>query len=171
MARDLFRNQDGMRGARAFANQPAFDPIRQPDEIQLAELRHAIANNSVPLAEVIRLLQSRNAPAQLRNTPRTYTDVAGFTPSILIEANPNRLGWVLANCNQAANLYFSYGYPIVSTLALLGIQYLGIQIAPAGIYQESNGTISMDDIYVWSDTAGGTALGYEGVLAIESKTN
>lgn len=156
--------------ARRVLTQAGFDPSAQPDEFQLEQIRRAIATDSIPLPLVIRMLKAKNAPTQLRNTPFTYTDINGYTPGLLIPTNPDRLGFIIANPTYNANWYFSYGYPLPIQNVNISVPFLGIPISALSAYQESNGTISMDDLYAWSDTAGAILLGYESAFAFEGDT-
>lgn len=147
-----------------------FDPSHMPDEAILARLREMAARRSIPFELAFRLLEAKNAPTQLRNTLRTYVDIAGYTPQILVEANPQRMGWLIFNSNLFGNTYFSYGPPIMFNGGA-GIVPLGVQIPVGSFFQEANGTISMDDIYSWSDNPTNTCTAYEAVLAVESPSN
>lgn len=144
-----------------------FDPNRYPDQMVMARILRMAETNMVPFGLLISLMQARNAPPQLRQTPRLIVDATGFDPEILIETNPQRMAFTVSNVSGAANVFFSYGYPITTQNGA----FAGIQLGPGQSYQEANGTISMDDIYAWSDTAQAAILGYEGVLAIEGKHN
>lgn len=157
-----FDNRPGSPIARRGGQGAGFDPSLHPDEQQFARLRRAIETNSIPLALLVELLDRRSAPVQLNNTPRTYQDVAGFTPGILIEMNTQRAGFIVVNSNETANVFISYGYPVTDFAGNL----LGIPLTPLTTFQEANGTISIDDIYAWSDTAATTILAYESVIAI-----
>jgi len=147
-----------------------FDPSHMPDEAILARIREMAERRSIPFALAFRLLEAKNAPTQVRNTLRTYTDVASYTPSILVEANPERISWLIFNSNTYGNVYFSYGPPIMFNPGGGSIP-LGVQVPIGSFYQEANGTISMDDIYTWSDNPGNACAAYEGVLAVESPSN
>lgn len=146
----------------------AFNPRQMPDQLIMAQALALAESNMVPFGFLVKLMQARNAPPQLRQTPRIYADKAGFTPFPLIETNPQRMSFIIANSNVSGeNIFFSYGFPVSTPNGALA----GIELAGGQSYQEANGTISMDDIYVWSDTPGGVILAYEGVLAIEGKHN
>jgi len=147
--------------------EPPFNPRRQPDQLVMARVQELVAEHLIPFDLAFRLLQARNAPTQLRQTPRMVLDVNGFTPQILIQNNPQRMSFTVTNVSQLGNVFFAYGDPVNDTNGV----FIGIELTPGQTFQEANGTVSTDDIFAWSDTANVTILGYEGVIAIEGKHN
>jgi hypothetical protein len=148
----------------------AFDTSRQPDELQFERLRRRFADHFMPLEEVVALLDSKNVPPQLRHTPfvQVLAEVTNANPpKLLIPANPARMGYMIVNPSTSADLWFSYGAPIYQA----GV-WLGTPIGKEDHFEESNGTVAIDDLYVWTtNSIGNVCLGYEGVLAIESYNN
>lgn len=144
----------------------------QPDMQGQNALRNRMRGHMVSFEKVIEYLDNKNMPPQLRQTPYVAQGVSVNKPTLLIPANPNRMSFIAAIINGLpvdGQAYFSYGYPIKD--GSTG-NYIGVPIAFAGtgFFQEGNGTVSIDDIYVfWSGSVATTIwLGYEGLLAVES---
>lgn len=144
-------------------------PSYQPDEVSI---KNVTRGQNVPFDEIVSILDSRNVPPQLRQTPYAQLNVPNDTPVILIPANPNRMSFIVAATTGISGglLWFSYGFPVRDINgALIGIP---ISNDTPGFFQEGNGTVSIDDIYVFvtenDEGSNVNFMGYEGVLAIES---
>lgn len=156
-------NNDPQPGMRNFVNN-------QPDESSLSHLRGEMRGRMRSFDQVVKEVDARNIPPQLRQTPYlSPVMTVDNQPYLLIPSNPNRMSFLVsAPFNNGGIYFFSYGYPVKS-----GANYVGVPIANAasGFFQEGNGTVSIDDIYVFfNGNAGSNAafIGYEGVLAVES---
>jgi hypothetical protein len=153
------------RDPRAFGR--AFDPSRSGDEIAQQNVRRQIARGVTPLEDVIDDLDARNLPPQLWQTPfpgfiKAY-GVAGAI--LLIPANPaRRFGFTLSNFTGANLVMFSYGAPI----DMGGGVGLGIPVSPC--FGETNGSISVNDIYMFCNDSTETypiaVGGWEGGISI-----
>lgn len=137
-------------------------------ESQIAILRRKMARRRVSLERGIASLDLKNVPPQCHLA--TYTgQLITNIPQLLIPANPTRMSIIAAvSSNFSGTAFLSYGYPVSN----LGPTPLGIPFYSDDFFEELNGTTSIDDIWVWTNTGGGTStvpvIGYEGILAIES---
>jgi hypothetical protein len=142
----------------------------QPDESQFSALRRGIRTGDVPFEQVVAYLNAHNLPPQLRQTP--YVKVVTTTaPILLIPANPNRMSFVIGAISADANAQPLFGYNAPLQANFGGLNNVGIPFGINTSYQEGNGTVSIDDIYLMLDATPQSAvcfIGYEGVLAIES---
>jgi hypothetical protein len=141
------------------------NPRYQPDMGAKAALRESMQGNMVPFQEVEKSLFDRNSPAQTRQTPYCVKFVAKNQPFLLIPANPDRQSFLISVGSDLSDVLWSYDYPISGGGTLLGCVLSG---AP---FQETNGLVSINDIYIWTTSDGDVgkfALGYEGILAVES---
>lgn len=148
---------------------PAYTPLTQADQVQFAELSSSFSRGMHPLGEAVANLNSRNLPAQLRQV--AFSVVATSTvPRLLIPMNPYRMSWLVTPASPTGLLLFSYGFPVMRPGGAGG-SFLGIPVGAS--FQETNGTVSIDDIYVFTVTGNPDlrCLGYEGTLAIESHLN
>jgi hypothetical protein len=137
-----------------------------PDQVALFHTRRGAQAREIPLSEVIRALDQANVPPQLRQVPFAKTITASNTPTLLIPANPNRMSWSIGNVLQTP-MFFSYNAPGNFQVGFP----IGLPLPPDSIFQEGNGTVSVDDIYVWYGDASALpaiVLGFEGTLAVES---
>ena len=140
----------------------------QPDQASIANAvgAESIENfRSLPMAQAG--LNARNIPAQLKYIPYFVLIGVVSQPQILLPANPARCSYILSGTPGSTALQFSFGYPV----PIPGGQFLGLQLGPGANFQESNGSCSTDNIWVWSnsdDDIGFAFIGYEGLLAIES---
>src|SRR5215469_706521 len=149
-------------------SQTAFSP----EAAQFAELAIAAARGAVPMWEVIARLDNRNVPPQLKQTPFMATLASATdTPKLLIPENRNRMSFLLAYIDAGlaspSLILFSYGGRPAPNV--------GLPLASADPYGESNGTISIDEIWIHPlnnvnnhATYPIVCFGYEGSLAIES---
>jgi hypothetical protein len=81
------------------------------------------------------------------------------------------MSFVIGNPDGGANattIFFTYGSPVPQP-----VSFFGMPIPAQETYQESNGSVSIDDIFVLVDIIpavgqpGTNILAYEGTLAIE----
>lgn len=144
----------------------------QPDESSMAQ---SLDRGHIPFEEVIALLNQRNIPPQLRQVPYVALQQPANSPVLLIPSNPNRMSFIISTPGppsetDTANYLFSYGFPLKDNLG----NFIGIPISQnvSGLFQEGNGTVSIDDLYVFAnnltDATLANFIGYEGVLAVES---
>lgn len=136
----------------------------QPDETQLGLQRRGAASGHVGFNDVLRYLNAKNVPPQLRQTPYIAKLDAIGQPKLLIPANPNRMSFIVSY-NGSDQIVFSYNFPVGI------VNGLGITVVTGSFFQEGNGTVSIDDIYVYTNNMADLdtpILGYEGVLAVES---
>lgn len=142
-----------------------YNPASQSDEAIRGFRQAGNDQNNVPFDVVVKNLDNANIPPQLREVPWLISLVSNNTPILLIPNNLNRMSYIIA-APEGVDIYFSYGWPLSFAGAPIGI------FLPAGsFYQEGNGTISIDDIYVWTteyEDIDIGVLGYEGTLAVES---
>lgn len=157
-----------MRGRGLFDPLTAMEGASSPPDMQQTRLlRQAAADHMIPLSEVLRILNAKNLPPQVRQTPYFVT-FANANAQLCIPGNPQRMGFVFgfvsSGVNQATDFVtLSYGPPPNNAS--------GIPIPHLGTYQEGNGTVSIDDL--WINAFGVTTFPftiacYEAVLAIES---
>lgn len=147
-----------------------FGPSRsfQPDIASENVVSRGSQQRQVSFTDVIKYLDSRNVPPQLRQTPYVVKIAALNTPYLLIPANPNRMSFnVIGSGADASFAFVSYNYPLKSSAG----NYMGFPVSNSQNFSEGNGTVSIDDIYITAideGLAGSSFLAYEGVLAIES---
>ncbi len=144
----------------------------QPDMVQIANLTRALAAGEISFQDVVKALDNNNVPPQLRQVPfikvlASATD----TPKNLIPNNPNRMGFLLSFIDSGG----SASAAVLWTYGARPAPNVGIPLLSYGVYGESNGTVSIDDIWVHPLNLGSVVvnypayiLGYEGSLAIES---
>jgi len=144
-----------------------YRPDYEADQFHQERVRRALAAGVVPLDLVLDALDAHNLPPQLKQA--TYLaiipsfGVAGSQR--LIPQNPRkRYSFLVSNFLGRNNVLFSYGRP-VDTGAGVGA---GIPIG--NYYQEANGAVSIDDIWVFCNDPGETypftMLGYEGGIEV-----
>jgi hypothetical protein len=153
--------QQGPRRRHRIPNGGAF----QPDEAAIASTNNQDAGGFIPFERASAWLNQRNIPPQLRQTPYTaFLKKTDPRATLLIPANPKRISWIIGNQNADDALFFSYDYPVTLNGGLVGLP-----VGMGGLFMETNGSVSVNDIYVFtlSEVPVGV-LGYEGVLAIES---
>lgn len=164
--------QTGRRHARwpyeAFPQGGSNTESVQPDETQFDYLRSQMVNGMLPYECVIKLMQAKNSPPQVRQSSYTCILTAANTPVLLIPTNNKRLGFVIANVAEKS-IAFSYDAPKTVTIGAGNIS-AGIPIPTLGFFIESNGLASVNDIYVFSNDATmtypTTVLGFEAVVTI-----
>jgi hypothetical protein len=145
----------------------------QPDIAQFGALARAVARGEIPFGDVISLLDNHNVPPQLKQTIFMKTIAsAASPPALLIPTNKNRMSFIICFIDSGlvspSIVLLSYGAPAAPNI---GIPIL----SPNNPYGESNGTISIDALYVSpfnnannATTYPATVFGWEGTLAIES---
>lgn len=132
----------------AIGNGGSFVASVQPDETQFSTLRNEMVNGMLPFDCVLKLLQTKNSPPQVRqNVYQKYLTAVNI-PVLLLPTNSKRLGFVVMN-PTASQMFMSYDYPTNMQFGGAGVP-LGIPIAANGYFIESNGLASVNDIYVWS---------------------
>jgi hypothetical protein len=147
----------------------------QGDQIAPEQVRRAIARNGVvPFAEVQDEITAHNLPPQLVQSSNfvmlTAWGAAGA--QLIIPKNPRRMSYLVSNFIGANLLMFSYDKP----MDIGGNVGAGIPIG--GYYQESNGSVNIDDIWVFCNdstedftTHGGLwVLAYEGAISVAGNT-
>ena len=156
----------------AYPNTP---PSFQPDEGSIGALDRNMRGNVESFDDIIKRLNNNNIPPQLRQVPYVVQLASAVdVPKLLIPENKNRMSFIVSFIDTAfatpALTLITYGPP---PMAGIGIPLLSV--VP---YGESNGTISIDDIYISPFNNGNnlisypvTIVAYEGTLAIESANN
>ena len=144
-----------------------YRPDMEGDQFAQEITRRGLARGVVPLDAVLDDLDARNLPPQLKQA--TYLAVIpafGVPGSVrLIPQNPRRrFSFLVSNYLGKNNVLFSYGRPIDTGAGV------GAGIPIGNYYQEANGAVSIDDIWVFcndnSETYPFTMLGYEGGIEI-----
>jgi hypothetical protein len=132
-----------------------------------AQLERDLEGGYVPLSDIINFLTARNRPPQLVQAAY-YTLITGLgvaNKKLLVPKNPLRQSIKISNPSALGNITFSYDSPIL--LAGMG---MGIPVASGTYDEESNGSVSINGIWVWSDQASATfpipVIAYEGVLSV-----
>lgn len=141
------------------------------DLLHEANVQDAIAREGlVPLSAVIPALTAHNLPPQLVQGSflKRITGPGRKGAALLIPRNPLRQGFLVANFIAAPGVLFSFDAPIDMNDGVIGETLAGIPMG--GYYQEANGSVSTNDIYVFTNDP--TApfpipmLGYEANLSI-----
>jgi hypothetical protein len=161
--------QTGATGAQEAASQVRpFSPRNAVDLEYATDLRRREqGQNIVPIADVIDLLTAHNRPPQLVQAGYIGQILAaGVADAImLVPKNPHRQSMKIANPSPNGNVTFSYDAPLA-----IGGFGMGIPVAAGTYDEESNGSVSINAIYVWSDQATATfpisVIAYEGVLSV-----
>lgn len=147
---------------------PGYQGNVQQDIIDLENMRRGLAADGVvSFADLINDLDARNLPPQLKQATFLAVIPAFGVPGAvkLIPQNPvRRFSFVVSNFLGKNLVLFSYGKP-VDTGAGVGA---GLPIG--NYYQEQNGAISIDDIWVFcndpNESYPFTMLGYEGGISV-----
>jgi len=147
----------------------------QPDQGNYSALRDKMRGNMENFDEIIKLLENRNIPPQLRQVPYVVTLASATTPpQILIPENKNRMSFLVAYVDKAlvspSLCLITYGPPPLPNV--------GLPLLASTPFGESNGTISIDDIVITPYNSASnlisypaTVIGFEGTLAIEAAVN
>lgn len=150
----------------------AYDPEYQADEAQFAEQREAFRHGFVPLNEVTERTHDRNAPPALIQAPWRKNVTIANQPVLLIPGNVLRMSFIIGaqNTTAGALMFMNYG-PVLSPFGANDGFGIPILISPAGVYQEANGTVSIDDIWITCSVVPTVVMGFEGQLAIRPPTH
>jgi len=163
-------DNSGWRETRKFG--PGFNSNQQVDEQNFARLRESVKRNGIAdVAGYLHLLDAFNLPAQLVQAGFPGQITAAGTPILLIPKTTVRQALQIGNGSDTANIRFSFDSPVQAGTTAGGVaQFYGMPIASASTYQESNGRISINDIWVWCNDTSATypifVLGYEGTLSL-----
>lgn len=147
---------------------PGYQGNVQQDIVDVENVRRGLAQAGVvSFPDLIDDLDARNLPPQLKQATFLAVITQFGVPGAqrLIPQNPTRrFSFVVSNFLGKNNVLFSYGKP-VDTGAGVGA---GLPIG--NYYQEQNGAISIDDIWVFCNDTGEsypfTLLGYEGGISV-----
>lgn len=163
-------NQLQRRDPRQFGQ--GYDPYAV-DLLHGEAVQAAIAAGGVvPMAIVQELLTAHNLPPQLVQGSflKWITATGRAGAQLLIPKNPNRQGFIVSNYTGAPGVLFSFDAPLDTMTGAAGAAVLaGIPVG--GCYQEANGSVSVNDIFVFCNDS--TAdfpfpiLCYESNLSIE----
>jgi hypothetical protein len=150
---------------RAFAQ--GFSSQVQGDVVAMHNARRNLAGGIVPLSEVVQNLTALNLPPQIIESS-FHATISAFGWSkrqLLIPKNPQRMAWLISNYQSCNLVLFSYDQPFISPAG----GDLGAGVVFGNYYQEANGSVSTNDIWVWcNDPAEAypiNVLGYEGGIA------
>lgn len=155
-------NNDPAPAQRNFVND-------QPDQGSINFERTQMRGGMLPFDEVLKILNARNIPPQVRQTPYYVTFTSTTDIKLVIPANPQRMGFIFGFVSPALTdtdfVMLSYGPPPTRTA--------GLPIPHLGSFQEGNGTVSIDDLYINPNfvadaTFPFTIAAFEAVLAVES---
>lgn len=124
----------------------------------------------VPMEAVLENLTAHNLPPQIiQGGTLQYITAQGRAGQVLlIPKNPWRQGFLVANFTGSAGVLFSFDQPFDT--GITGFQLAGIPMG--GYYQEANGSVSTNDIWVFCDADPAEVsypipiLGYEAQLSI-----
>lgn len=159
----------GLKDPSILNNQRPYAPTRQMDELLLAQKRAASIGNTIPMSEAIEI--ASQTPAAQSRIQADYTQylfqgkVLDANPRILIPRNLNRSNWYVINNTVAKTIYVTFG-PVATQLTPV----IGFPVLPGTWMGETNGVISINDIYIHSDVSASTfvVLGYEGIPPLVS---
>jgi hypothetical protein len=151
-----------------------YDGTRQPDQVQRMAVADAVAAGLVSFEDVLNDLTAHNLPPQLLESSFLVqipaVGVAGA--QLLIPKNPTRrMSFSVSNFLQRNNVLFSFDKPIcVGDLNGAGSN-TGAGIPIGLYYQETNGAVSVNDIWVFCNDPAEIytsffILGYEGGIAL-----
>lgn len=158
-----YERRDGREFGQGYAPSAA-------DALHGEAVQQEIARQgTMPLASVLENLTARNLPPQLVQGTFIKWITAVRTPTLLIPKNPHRFAFIVSNYIGAGSVLFSFDQPVAMQSGVGNTNTLaGIPIGSC--YQEANGSVSVNDIWVFcNDTAGDypiPILGYEANLSI-----
>lgn len=150
-------------------------PSFQPDQGSMAAVADSRIGKANSFNQQIELLDNRNVPPQLKQVPYTVTlNAATDPPQLLLPENKNRMSFIVvftdSGLGSPAVVLLTYGFP--------PLPGFGIPLVSLSTYGESNGTISIDEIWIapFNNVFNGPTypiqiVAYEGTLAIESFKN
>jgi|SRR5215469_6872688 len=170
--------RNGNQKLRSHAKDPSlirarpFDPSLQPDQAQFRAIREQMDSTEfVELRDAIDQALALNMPPQLRQAPSTFRFTANNVPQLLIPHNRERMAILVASVeisSTTGGLFFSFDPPVGKDPVTGAL--LGVPVPSTTFYQETNGSVSMNDIWVWTTNAPANCLCYEGTLSLEGKT-
>lgn len=147
-----------------------FSPEAQSDVATLNKIMRDIARDgTVPLDEIVRRLDAYNLPPQLTQST-FFAQITARGPQNavqLVPKNPERMGLYVSNFTPNGDpIVLSFDAPI-QVAANTGA---GIPIAANSFFEEANGSVSVNSIFVFCNIASLlfpiTVLAYEGHLSI-----
>jgi hypothetical protein len=143
-----------------------YDPRIDLWERGLTQEREQVAGGIVNIEKLLNYLTANNLPPQLVQATFVAQITAVNTPVRMIPKNKARQSLTVANHNSGVTgLVFSFDAPIK-----LAGNYAGIPIAASSSYSESNGTVTLNDVWVSdlnvNDPFPFYVIGYEGTLSI-----
>lgn len=150
---------------------PAYSPRVQADEAQLRGVGEGLR---LTFGDALRKISREQKIVRVRQAPFVI-DLLQDQPQILIPANRDRAAFMITpGVSVVGQFWFSYGYPVRTVDPFFGTSQWGIvvdvNVFTVG-YDEANGTVSTDDIYVTGGTpffVPGQLLGFEAVIAPEA---
>lgn len=160
----------GIKDVRAYHNGPAYESNLQEDELQFAQERARMATPGVmvPLADAENAASksfANQARVQVDYVPYIFDgQIAPGASFLLIPRNVNRSGLFITNRSQLLQaIFITFGPP-----PYVGAGFrLNPNAGLASTFQQSNGAISIDDVYI---TPGApvsfVVTGYEGIPAL-----
>ena len=144
-----------------------YSPRVQGDELAGQNIRRQeFEQGVIPLDEMIDRVDARNLPPQLVQSSFlvviTQWGYAGA--QLLIPKNPRRKAYLVSNFLGSNLLMFTWDAPVNSGANV------GAGVPIGGYFQESNGSITINDLWVFcndpAETFPMTVLGYEGEISI-----
>lgn len=146
---------------------PGYRGDWQMDQVTNEATRRGLARGVAPLANVLDALDARNLPPQLKQATFLAVIPVFGVPGAqrLIPQNPTRrFSFLISNFLGKNLVLFSYGKPVDTGGGV------GAGVPLGNYYQEQNGAISIDDLWVFCNDPGEsypfTILGYEGGISI-----
>jgi len=139
----------------------------QPDIAALTNLQRALENFGVVDVNAFsdHLAARNQAPQLIQGTYRAVL-TAVATPVRILFKNPRRQSWLISNFTDTAEILFSYDFPNQFAANILE----GVNVPPTGFFQEPNGSVSINDIWVWTNDGNAQfpfpVIAYEGQLSI-----
>jgi hypothetical protein len=155
--------------------RPGFDPAGQTDEMILAQLLQDIRHRGIrDIGQYLDFISAENLPPQLAQVTFRASITAANTPVKLMPKSARRMGIYVINFTAAGQILFSFDYPTNfgnnagGQIPVLG----GVPIAASNYFEESNGTASINDIWVFTNDPASAltypipVLGYQGGLSL-----
>lgn len=150
----MFRGNRAPNIAPAFGSRTPYSPRIQGDQASLESIRSRGDEHFIPWQEAIAFIEAKNLPPQINQV--AYNVVATGSALPILPRNENRMSLLLVNTNAARGFTFSFEAPSGGIM---------VPIGAGNIYQETNGTVSINEIWV-NATAGDVILAYEGTLSL-----
>jgi hypothetical protein len=148
-----------------------FDSERKPDQQRTNALRQALADfGIVDIGAFLGQLDAKNLPPQLVQTNFPQFIAAVATPVLLIPKNIRRRSFQVNNFASLGDIVFSYDAPMqMATIAGTAL-FAGTPVPQKTYFQESNGSVSINDIWVVCNDPNATypvpVWGVEGTLSL-----